>query len=422
MSAEAATPPPAASPSPVRLAPDERPAVSRGWIARFGILYLGQNIAWAGPSQLLIANQIATWFPGEKEERLAWIMAVGGLVSMVATPLAGAISDRTGSRFGRRAPWILAGGLVAALALVAMGFAGGYALLMGGWVVFQLAIAFSINAAQSVAPDQVPRRQFGTVSGVMGLTYTLALVVGTLIATVLESTVAYLVTAAVLVLLIVQFLLGFRDPQVRREATGPSGASRLGRILPSPREHPDFAWVFFTRLLVTLGNTIALFYLLYFLRDRVQVEDPDTGVLILTVVYALAVFVTAVISGRWSDRVDRRRGFVAWASIGVAAAAVVMAFTVEWWVVVAAAVVLGASWGVYMAVDQALINEVLPTVANRGRDMGIMNLAVALPNALAPVIAAIALRNLGGYPGLYLLAAGLAILGGVLVYKVRSVR
>lgn len=126
--------------------PEQRAPVSGGWITRYGLLYLGQNTAWAGPSQLLIAIQVAEWFPGQKEERLAWLMAAGGAVMLVATPLAGAVSDRTGSRFGRRTPWILAGALVAALALVVMGFAPGYAVLVAGWLLFQAVLAFSTNA------------------------------------------------------------------------------------------------------------------------------------------------------------------------------------------------------------------------------------------------------------------------------------
>ncbi|MGO0575294.1 MFS transporter [Ornithinimicrobium panacihumi] len=406
--------------------PDERAPVSRGWVSRFGLLYLGQNAAWAGPTQLLIAIQVADWYPGEKEERLAWVMAAGGAVMLVATPLAGAVSDRTGSRFGRRAPWILVGALVAAIALVWMGFAPGYAVLLAGWLLFQAAIAFSINAAQAVAPDQVPRRQYGLVSGVMGLTYTLGVVVGTLIGTMLGVRTAYLVTALVLVLLVGQFLVRFRDPQVLREkvAVDPVGGARWARfsVVPSPRRYPDFAWVFLTRLLVTLGNSIALFYLLYFLRDRIRVADAEGGVLVLTAVYAVMVIVSAIVSGRWSDRVDRRLPFVSLSSLGVTLACLIMAWALDWWVVVVAAAVLGVSWGVYMAVDQALINEVLPTMADRGRDVGIMNVAVALPNTFSPVIAALALRNLGGYPGLYLLAGALALLGGVLVWRVRDVR
>lgn len=401
-----------------------RPDVSGGWVTRFGLLYLGQNIAWAAPAQLLVANQIAQWYPDDKESYLAWLMAAGGVVSLIATPLAGLISDRTVSRFGRRTPWIVVGAMAAALALVTMAFAGTYPVLFGGWLFFQLSIAFAINAAQTVPPDRVPQQQYGLVSGVMGLTYTLAVVGGTVIGAALPTRAAYLATAAVLVALTVQFVLGFREPSTARahdlqivESSPVSSASH------SPAcSRTDYWWVFAARLLVTLGQSIALFYLLYYLRDRIEYDDPDTGVLILTVVYAVAVVATAVLGGRWSDRIDRRKPFVAITSCGLAVAATMMAFAGSFNVVIVAALVLGASWGIYTAVDQALINEVLPDPDARGRDIGIMNIAVAVPNSAAPVIAAAALAHLGGYPGLYLLAAVLAVIGGLVVLRVKSVK
>lgn len=406
---------------PVAQAPDERRRVGGGWVARYGLAYLGINLAWAAPSQLLVALQLLEWSPDVKEARLAWVMGVGGAVSLVSTPLAGILSDRTTSRFGRRRPWILLGTLVSALALVVMAYAPGYAVLMGAWAVFQFFIAFAVNASLAIAPDQVPRRQYGLVSGVLGLTYTLGLVLGTVVAEALPVRTAYLVTAALTVVLAVQFLVTTRDPQVLAQAL-PGGTAPGERWFPSPRRHPDYGWVWFTRLLVTLGNTVALFYLLYFLRDEIRLADPGRGVLVLTIIYAVTVVLTSVLSGRLSDRLDRRLPFVSGASLGVGAACLVMAYARDWWMIVGAAVLLGASWGVYMAVDQALINEVLPTAAHRGRDMSIMQLAVVLPNALSPAVAAVALLQLGGYPGLYLLAGGLCLLGAVLVHRVRGVR
>lgn len=405
----------------VTAAPDDRPRRSGGWVGRYGLAYLGINLAWAAPSQLLVALQLLEWSPDVKEARLAVVMAVGGLVSLVSTPLAGVLSDRTTSRFGRRRPWILVGTLVSALALVVMGFAPGYAVLVAAWAVFQFFIAFAVTASLAVAPDQVPRRQYGLVSGVLGLTYTMGLVLGTVLGDLLAVRTAYLVTAALTVLLVLPFLLMLDDPRVVA-ARLPGTSDPAQRWVPSPREHPDYAWVWVTRLLVTLGNTVALFYLLYFLRDEIGLADPEGGVLTLTVIYAGTVVVASVASGRWSDRVDRRLPFVSGASLGVAAACLIMAFAREWPVIVLAAVVLGVSWGVYMAVDQALINEVLPTAAHRGRDMAVMHLAVVLPNALSPVVAAVALLRLGGYPGLYLLAGGLCVVGAVLVHRVRGVR
>ena len=197
-------------------------------------------------------------------------------------------------------------------------------------------------------------------------------------------------------------------------------------VVPAVAEVPgglyrDFTWVFIARFLVTTGNSVALFYLFYYLRDHIGHPDPDAGVLVLTGAYALCVIVTAILSGKVSDKMGKRRVFVALSSMGVAGACAIMAFAGSFAMVVGAAVLLGLSWGVFMAVDQALINQVLPKADERGRDVGVMNLAVAGPNMAAPVLAAFALANLGGYPGLYVFAGALTAVGAVLVYRVRSV-
>ena len=178
---------------------------------------------------------------------------------------------------------------------------------------------------------------------------------------------------------------------------------------------------FIARFLVTTGNSVALFYLFYYLRDHIGHADPDAGVLILTGAYAVCVVVTAIVSGKASDASGKRRPFVAQSSMGVAAACAVMAVAGSFVTVIVAAILLGLSWGVFMAVDQALINQVLPKADERGRDLGVMNLAVAGPNVAAPVLAAFALANLGGYPGLYVFAGVLTVIGAGLVYLVRGV-
>jgi MFS family permease len=83
--------------------------------------------------------------------------------------------------------------------------------------------------------------------------------------------------------------------------------------------------------------------------------------------------------------------------------------------------VLGIGFGAYTAVDFALITEVLPDAADRAKDLGVINIANALPQVLAPVLAAAVLGLGMGYPGLYLLAAAVSVLGSVLVRRIRSI-
>jgi predicted MFS family arabinose efflux permease len=64
---------------------------------------------------------------------------------------------------------------------------------------------------------------------------------------------------------------------------------------------------------------------------------------------------------------------------------------------------------------------VLPTAGDRGRDLGVINIANSLPHVLAPAIAAVLVTHLGGYRALFAFASVLTLLGAVLVQRIRSV-
>jgi MFS family permease len=189
----------------------------------------------------------------------------------------------------------------------------------------------------------------------------------------------------------------------------------------SPRRHPDFAWAWLTRFLVQLGNALGTLYLLYFLTDRVHYADPEAGLLTLILVYTAALVATTVIAGRRSDRTGRRKVFVIWSGVVMAVAALLLAAWPVWPVAIVAAAVLGAGYGVYVAVDAALITQVLPAAADRAKDLGVINIANSAPQVLGPALSAPIVVHLGGYPVLYVVTALVTLAGSVLVQQIRSV-
>jgi MFS family permease len=88
---------------------------------------------------------------------------------------------------------------------------------------------------------------------------------------------------------------------------------------------------------------------------------------------------------------------------------------------VIAATVQGLGFGVYVAVDVALITQVLPTTADRAKDLGVLNIANTLPQLIGPAIAATLITHAGGYRGLFAGAAVVTVIGGALVTRIRSV-
>ena len=151
-------------------------------------------------------------------------------------------------------------------------------------------------------------------------------------------------------------------------------------------------------------------YLLYFLRDQVHYKHPAQGLFILIAIYTGFVIITAIVGGVISDRIGKRKMIVTVSGILMGAAALLLTFVETWPAAMVAAVLFGAGFGAYLAVDQALITQVLPAAKDRAKDLGIINIAIVGPAAVAGAIAAV-LVSLGGYPALFAATAVVAAIG-----------
>ncbi|MBV7697687.1 MFS transporter [Streptomyces sp. TRM70350] len=411
--------------APVALAePVER--VGRGWTASLALANGAIWVGWYGPLQILLAMQAEDFAPGtgmSKETLLAWVTGVGAAVSLVANPVWGALSDRTTSRLGRRTPWIVAGAAGGALSLLLLAGAGGLWAMVAGWCLVQLTLNAAFAAVTAAVPDRVPRLQRGAVGGWLGAAQILGVVGGTGLVTVAGGVGAGYVACAVFVVVgVLPYVLGFPDLRLTvGDRPTWSWRSFVAGFWLSPRRYPDLGWAWLTRFLINLSNALVLLYLLYYLRDRLHHEDPEAGVLILTAVNGVTLLATVVVGGVWSDRVGRRKPFVIWSGVLMAAATALLSGWQTWPGAIVAAAVLGVGFGVFTSVDFALMTDVLPKALDRGKDLGVINVANALPQVAAPVLAAPIVTYLGGYRVLYLVAAGIGLAGAVLVGRIRGV-
>ncbi|MER7563251.1 MFS transporter [Streptomyces sp. NPDC048523] len=400
--------------------------VGKGWTASLSLANVAIWVGWYGPLQILLARQAEDFAPGtgmSKETLLAWVTGVAAVVSLAANPFFGALSDRTTARWGRRSPWIVAGAAGGALSLLVLAGAGGLWVMTLGWCLVQLTLNASFAAVTAAVPDRVPRFQRGAVGGWIGAAQILGAVVGTGLATAAGGIAAGYAACAVFTLAgVLPYVLRHRDLTLRpADRPAWSWRSFARGFWLSPRRHPDFAWAWLTRFLINLSNALVLLYLLYYLRDRLHYDDPERGVLILTVVDSVALLATVVVGGVWSDRVGRRKPFVRWSGVLMAVATGVLAVWQTWPSAIVVAALLGVGLGVFMSVDFALMTDVLPTALDRGKDLGVINVANSLPQVAAPAIAAPIVTHLGGYRVLYGLAAVVGLAGAALVGRIRNV-
>ncbi len=404
--------------------------VSARWIALFATAWLGIWMAQLTPIQLLLPQEVDALAGGDDwtQSVVAFgiISAIAGACALIVFPLTGALSDRTTSRFGRRKPWILAGSLLFAASLVALAL---QTTLVGIGITWSLAISGFCMASAGITAmiaDQVPVDQRGFVSAWVSAPQAIGTVLGLALVLILGVGLlgGYILVAGLLIVLVLPFVLGVRDEALPRILRPPFRPGMLVTGLwISPRQHPDFAWTLVSRVLVNIGNALGTTLLLYFILYGLgRTETAEDDLLLLTAVYLVFFTASALGFGRVSDRFGQRKPFVYVAAYLQALAALLLAVVPDYTIAMVAAAFLGIGYGSFMAVDQALATQVLPDRHSRGKDLGIMNVALAVPQAVAPLLGALLVAAAGGFTALFVAAAVAATLGGLAVLPVRSVR
>lgn len=398
------------------------------WIAFFAIAWLGVWMAQLAPIQKLLPDQVQaqlhTTYWVDNVVVFGIISGISGVCAIVAYPLTGALSDRTTSRFGRRRPWIAGGAVLFAVALLLLGL---QTTIIGIGVFWSLALTgFCVLTAALTATisDQVPVLQRGYVSGWISAPQAIGIILGVSLVTYVfvGAVVGYAAMAVLLLVLVLPFLFlpdavlpkGLRQPMTFR--------SVIEGLWISPREHPDFGWTLLSRILVNFGNAFGTSLLLYFLEFGLKDPNADDDLLILILIYMVFVIVASLVFGRLSDKLGKRKAFVFLSSAIQGVAALVLAFVPELGAAMVAAGLLGLGYGCFLSVDQALATQVLPDPESRGKDLGIMNIATAVPQAMAPLIGAGIVAALGGFMGLFLLSGLFAFAGALAVARVKAVR
>jgi MFS family permease len=198
-----------------------------------------------------------------------------------------------------------------------------------------------------------------------------------------------------------------------------------GTFYVDPRKSPDFAWAFSSRFLIVLAYAFLTTYQAYYLLDRIGSAEAEVPrqIFLGTLVQSAVVVVASLAGGAFSDRTGRRKAFVAAAAIVYGVAMFVIALASDFNGYLVGMAVGGLGFGMYMAVDLALVADVLPDRDRAAKDLGVLNIAGALPSSIAPAIAPAILAIGGGSYGLLYGVAGIcAVLGAVAILPVKGVR
>lgn len=412
----------------------QEPAKMKGrWIAGLVVAVFGAYLAFVTPIAISLALRVDQLAP-ENQEYLGIILSVGALAALVFGPVAGQLSDRTRTRIGRRRPWVIAGVVVGTAALAIMGLAPTILVLGLGWVLAQLGWSQVLNNFTTLMADKLPESQRGKVSGMTGAMTGLAPVFGAVIGgmAAADPMMLMMVPALIGVALLIPFLFMAREDDSRALTvdTRLTVGTVLANMVFNPRRYPDFAWNWLGRAVFFFGLTLSTTYTAFFFADRLGMEVSNIAGVVATVggIGILGTALGALLSGGLSDRLQRRKPFILTSGIVFALGTVVMIVASSVPVLVAGAFLSNLAIGVFGAVDQALMLDVLPEKdTDAGRFINIFAYATTLPQALAPASASAilligAVGDAKNYVLLYAVAAALTIIGGVLILRIRSVR
>ncbi|SKC79098.1 MFS transporter [Krasilnikoviella flava] len=412
-----------------------RAPAGTGTVVAYVLAFFALYIAVLTPVVSTLALKVdALSTPETRAANLAVVTGVGAFFAFVANPVAGALSDRTTSRLGMRRPWLLWGVLLGAVGLLLIAFAPSIWVVVIGWAVTQAAMNGTQAALQALLPDQVAESQRARVSSLLGMAQQLAPLVGIALAFGFTAAGAneiwiFVVPTLLAVVGVLALVAVLKDRRLDPADVAPF---HLGAFLKgfwvSPRRHPDFAWTFLGRFLMLFGFALYNTYQLYFLIDRFGFDDATalSWQLRLMVVQAAVMVVASLIGGVLSDRTGRRKIFVVVATLLAGAGLLTFALVQGPGMLYLGALLFGAGLGAYFAVDLALVTDVLPNAETEAaKNMGVFNIANALPQSVAPALAPVFLAvGAGGnnYTALFAVSAVVVALGAVATLFIRGAR
>lgn len=423
--------PPEQAPA-VRSVAADRPAPPRvGWrfISLYALSYAGGSLLFLGPLLVSLALKVNHLVGiDDAPKNLALVTGVGSLFAIVSNPFFGRLSDRTTARMGMRRPWMLVGLAGGAIGTLTVALAPTVGVVLVGWCIAQVFLNALLAAQVAILPDQVPTSQRGMVSGILGVCLPAASVAATYLVQAFDATQLAMFLAPLVVggVLVGVFTASLRDRRLDPAARAPWSLRQLvGSFYVSPRANPDFAWAFASRFLLVMAYAFLVTYQAYYLIARIGLPESDVAhqIYVGTLVQSVALVLASPLAGRLSDRIRRRKIFVACAAVTYAVALAIIAIADGVGGYLFGMAVSGVGFGVYMAVDLALVVDVLPDPDTAAKDLGVLNIAGALPFALAPALAPVVLGVTdNSYSALYLVAGACALLGAVAIAPIRRVR
>ncbi|MGW6795236.1 MFS transporter [Streptomyces chartreusis] len=382
-----------------------------------------------GIQQVLVPAQVEAIDAANKVGNLALLTTFAAIGTLIGIPFGGALSDRTRSRYGRRAPWIVVLSGISGVLMIAMAVSPNLLMLGIVYTVLWLVLNMYLGPLFAILPDRVPEDRRGFASSIVALGTPLGVFVGVQIASRTGAFWGYAVLAIVLFVSSLILVLSVREAStldVVRERDVRTQRPSVWSFFEAFRSR-DYTLAFASRFALFLSYYTVSGYLYYTMSDYIGTENlPGKNVAVavstLSTISVIAWILVATLFGWLADRLDRRKLFVGISAIALACSMLIPIFVPTWTGMVIYSVFLGISIGTYFAVDLAVMSLVLPNKETVGRDFGILSVATGLPLTMSGALAAGLITYFGGYAALYAFGVIASLISGVTILFIKSIR
>ena len=423
---------------------------------------IGWSALWTCLLVVVVPYQIGQMVGDEhKGSSLGFVVAVGGFNSVVIPPVAGYVSDRTVTKYGRRKPYILVGTVCCSLLILllpACKSIGAFALV---WFCLQTSSNFGSSAFLGLLPDVVPPEELGNVSGILAACTAFGQLVGAGIGSGLKTIGllnVYVALAVVHVVFMLITVVAVKEdipmsdngkPDELRGNFGKVGdmnyeedqgccskVTSFALDVIRPFKSNDFRWVYITRWLIQMGIYSVQEYIQYFVKDVIYPNEIGKSNMTVTTMTSLLLCIIVIgggscgfVCGILSDKYDKRKIFVYFSGVFISFATIMLMYATSLTACAIGAFVFGVGFGSFAAVDMAMVVEALPSEEKAATDMGVWHTSLTLPQMIATPIAGGVLdavkKSKGAHEG-YIAVFGIAvayfILGTCFIQKLKKIK
>ncbi|AYD89583.1 MFS transporter [Actinomyces sp. 2119] len=417
------------------LAPDTGLPLQRATMVRFGIGFFGISILWAiglnTIAAVLLPQRLKDIGVDNPTALLGSISAVTALVSLLSNFIFGNLSDRTRSRFGKRSPWVVSGGVLGGLCLFAIGILTNASAITFIYCVCMVGLNMMLAPAIAVLSDRVPETIRGTMSTFWGvgvsIGYPIGAIVGARFISESGASVSGFTLGGILMGIAGIFAVAVwpRERSPVNEATDAGGLVDLLRsfILPI-HGAADFWKAFFGRFTMLVSYQMINAYQLYIIQDYLGLSTRESAatVTLMSTITLVVGLIGGFIGGPLSDLLRRRKLPVVMASMCFALGVLMPWIMPTTTGIYLFAFIAGFGYSVYNSVDQALNVDVLPNPDTAGKDLGILNMSTTLGQMSGPVITSTIVTITGAYTLVFPVSIACALIGCISILAIRSVR